>query len=141
MLRPQTSRFLLATFPRVHVRFPVTVVPQRLERGFRPHSNDAPPTERVPDSRLKCSTSTPPSSAPVSNETAGGIGDVPSRIRRWSEGSTIALRHRADALVARLGVSFTRLGGGVNRVTGYDEIEELKRQVVSQGMSFLSFLA
>jgi hypothetical protein len=139
MLRPPTSRFLLATFRRVHVRFPTTVIPRLLETRSHPYSNDAPPTERVPNSRLKYSTSTPPSSsAPVSNETAGGIDDVPSRIRRWSESSTIALRHRADALVARLAVSFTRLGGEVNRVSGYDEIEELKRQVVSQGMSSLS---
>ncbi|KAH9980242.1 Mdm33 family-domain-containing protein, partial [Lactifluus volemus] len=53
-------------------------------------------------------------------------------IRQWSERNTIALRHRADTLVARLAVSFTRLGGEMNKVTGYDEIEELKRQVVSQ---------
>jgi sensitive to high expression protein 9, mitochondrial len=140
MLRPPTSRFLLANFRRAHVRFPVTVIPRLLERSSRPYSNDAPPTESVPNSRLKYSTSTPPSSsAPVFNEAAGRIDDVPSRIRRWSESSTIALRHRADALVARLAVSFTRLGGEVNRVSGYNEIEELKRQVVSQGMSSSSF--
>ncbi|KAH9997850.1 Mdm33 family-domain-containing protein [Russula vinacea] len=31
-----------------------------------------------------------------------------------------------------MATSFTRLGGEINRVTGYDEIETLKRQVVSQ---------
>ncbi|KAI0269856.1 Mdm33 family-domain-containing protein [Gloeopeniophorella convolvens] len=53
-------------------------------------------------------------------------------IRSWSERNAIALRQRTDTLVARLATSFTRLGGEINRVTGYDEIETLKRQVVSQ---------
>ncbi|KAI0250790.1 Mdm33 family-domain-containing protein [Lactifluus subvellereus] len=115
MLRPRTSRFLFVTFPRAHVRFPVTALPPAPERGSRSHSNDPPPAGRVPGSQLN-----------------GGIEDVQSRIRRWSERNSVALRHRADALVERLAVSSTRVGGEINRVTGYDEIEELKRHVVSQ---------
>ncbi|KAI0284003.1 mitochondrial distribution and morphology family 33, partial [Russula aff. rugulosa BPL654] len=53
-------------------------------------------------------------------------------IRRWSEQNSIAFRQRTDSLIARLATSFTRLGGEINKVTGYDEIEALKRQVVSQ---------
>jgi hypothetical protein len=134
MLTLRTSPFLLATFPRPRVRFPVTALPPSLERGSRPHSNDPPPG-RVIESRLKNSPSAPPSSGPVSSEADGRIENVQSKIRQWSERNTIALRHRADTLVARLAVSFTRLGGEMNKVTGYDEIEELKRQVVSQGTS------
>ncbi|KAF8478181.1 mitochondrial distribution and morphology family 33, partial [Russula ochroleuca] len=53
-------------------------------------------------------------------------------IRQWSEKNSIALRQRTDDLITLMATSFTRLGGEINRVTGYDEIETLKRQVVSQ---------
>lgn len=135
MLRPRTSQLLFATFPRAHVRFPVAARLPVPERGSRPHSNDPPPTGRVPDSRLKYSTSTPSSSS----GPGGGIQDVQARIRRWSEINTVVLRRHAVSLVERLAMSFTRVGGEINRVTGYDEIEELKRHVVSQGTSLLCF--
>jgi sensitive to high expression protein 9 len=64
---------------------------------------------------------------------------VQARIRRWSEINTVVLRRHAVSLVERLAMSFTRVGGEINRVTGYDEIEELKRHVVSQGTSLLCF--
>jgi She9 / Mdm33 family len=135
MLRLRTSPFLFATtFPHPRVQFPVTSLPPSLERGSRPHSND-PPLGRVTESRLKNSPSAPPSTGPVSSEADERIENIQSRVRQWSERNTIALRRRADTLVARLAVSFTRLGGEINKVTGYDEIEELKRQVVSQGTS------
>jgi origin recognition complex subunit 2 len=53
--------------------------------------------------------------------------------RRWSEQNFITLRQRTDGLIALMATSFARLGGEVDRLTGYDEIEALKRQVVSQG--------
>ncbi|KAI0300253.1 mitochondrial distribution and morphology family 33, partial [Russula brevipes] len=53
-------------------------------------------------------------------------------IRRWTERNSIAFRQHTDSLIARIAISFSRLGGEINRVTGYDEIETLKRQVVSQ---------
>lgn len=78
------------------------------------------------------STPTPlPSSSPKSR-VPSGVEDMQSIVRRWSERHFIELRQRTDSLVARLATSFTRLGGEINRVTGYDEIESLKRQVVSQ---------
>ena len=54
-------------------------------------------------------------------------------IRGWSERQFIGLRQRTDSLVTHLATSFTSLGGEINRVTGYDKIESLKRQVVLQG--------
>ncbi len=110
MLRPATSRLLLATLPRVHVRFLAITLPLKQDRGSRPlHSN------------------------PASNKARGDIEHAQSVIRRWSEQNSTAFRQHVDSLIARLATSFTRLGGEINRVTGYDEIEALKRQVVSQG--------
>jgi hypothetical protein len=112
MLRPATSRLSLATLPRVHVRFFATTLPLRQDRGSRPLHSDDP-----------------------SSHKAGGGENAQSIIRRWSEQNSIAFRQRTDNLTARLATSFTRLGGEINKVTGYDEIEALKRQVVSQGTS------
>jgi hypothetical protein len=112
MLRSATPRLLLATLPPVHVRFLATTLPLKQDRGSRP-----------------------PHSDPASNKVGGGIEHAQSIIRRWSEQNSIAFRQRADSLVARIATSFTRLGGEINKVSGYDEIEALKRQVVSQGTS------
>lgn len=116
MLRPTTSRLLLTTLPRLHVRLLVTTLPRKqdLDRGSRP-----------------------PHSDPASNEPHGGTEHARTIARRWSEQKFITLRQRTDSLIARMADSFTRLGGEINRVTGYDEIEALKRQVVSQGTFWL----
>ena len=118
MLRPATSRLLLSTLPRVYVRFFATTLPLEQDRGSRP-----------------------PHSDPESNEAGGGVENAQSIIRRWSEKNSIALRQRTDNIIALMATSFTRLGGEINRVTGYDEIETLKRQVVSQGTSGNSTLS
>ncbi|KAH9080519.1 Mdm33 family-domain-containing protein [Lactarius deliciosus] len=91
--------------------------PALLDHSSRLHPND-PPAERASNTCSGHSTSTPsPSSGLKSGEPSGQF---------------IGLRQRTDTLVARLATSFTRLGGEINRVTGYGEIESLKGQVVSQ---------
>ena len=56
-------------------------------------------------------------------------------LREWSEQKAIDLRQRTDAFVAGLAASFAQIGGQLNRVTGYNEIDALKRRVVDQGTS------
>ncbi|KAH9042107.1 Mdm33 family-domain-containing protein [Lactarius pseudohatsudake] len=131
MLRPQAFRILHATFPRVHARFVAATPPALLDPSSRFHPND-PPAERVSNTCSGDSTSTPSPSSGLKSGEPNGVEDVQSKIRRWSEEQFIGLRQRTDTLVARLATSFTRLGGEINRVTGYDEIESLKGQVVSQ---------
>lgn len=58
---------------------------------------------------------------------------VKKRIREWSEQAAIALRNRADDFTAHTKTTFSQLGSELNRVTGYEEIEALKRAVVEQG--------
>ncbi|KAH9480546.1 Sensitive to high expression protein 9-like protein, mitochondrial [Psilocybe cubensis] len=55
---------------------------------------------------------------------------VKTRIREWSEQAAIALRNRADDFTAHTKTRFSQLGSEINRVTGYEEIEALKRSVV-----------
>ena len=58
---------------------------------------------------------------------------VKQRIREWAEQGAIVLRDRADGFTATTKATFSQLGSELNRVTGYEEIEALKRKVVEQG--------
>jgi sensitive to high expression protein 9, mitochondrial len=63
---------------------------------------------------------------------------VKQRIREWAEQGAIVLRDRADGFTATTKATFSQLGSELNRVTGYEEIEALKRKVVEQGRILLS---
>jgi hypothetical protein len=126
MLSIRASRSLFTTLPRVHVRSFAATFPLQQDHGSRPPRSKGPSTENGPESE--------PSSL-SSSDQGGGIEHAQSVIRRWTERNSIAFRQHTDSLIPRMAISFTRLGGEINRVTGYDEIETLKRQVVSQGTS------
>lgn len=49
--------------------------------------------------------------------------------------AAIDIRKRADGFTAITQVLFSELGGHLNRATGYEEIELLKKKVEAQGMS------
>jgi hypothetical protein len=54
--------------------------------------------------------------------------------------TAIGIRKRADGFTAITQVLFSELGGQLNRATGYEEIELLKRKVEAQGMFSLTQL-
>jgi sensitive to high expression protein 9 len=56
------------------------------------------------------------------------------RFRQLSDRSAAAVRRRADDFTAKTASTFSQLGSHLNRVTGYEEIEVLKRRVVEQGV-------
>jgi hypothetical protein len=58
-----------------------------------------------------------------------GLGLITKYIHQWS----MALQHRADNLALARGLVFSRLGSHINRVSGYEAIEALKKNVVEQG--------
>jgi hypothetical protein len=60
--------------------------------------------------------------------------NLSERVREVTAMSAIAMRKRADEFTASAMIAFSRLGGQLNQVTGYDEIEALKRRVKEQGM-------
>jgi len=105
--------------------------PVSLDHNSRIHLID-PSAERASNISSENSPTTPLPSSSLKSREPSDVEDMQSIIRSWSERHFIGLRQRTDSLVARLATSFTRLGGEINRVTGYDEIESLKRQVVSQ---------
>ena len=59
---------------------------------------------------------------------------VKQRLRSWTEQAAITLRVKADDFTASTKTTFSQLGSELNRVTGYDEIEVLKRGIVEQGI-------
>ncbi|KAF8558372.1 hypothetical protein OG21DRAFT_1366450, partial [Imleria badia] len=55
-----------------------------------------------------------------------------SRLREWGVLASSSLRQRANNFSKNATTSFSHLGLHLNRVTGYEEIDALKRQVVEQ---------
>jgi sensitive to high expression protein 9, mitochondrial len=78
--------------------------------------------------------SKPQSTTPRETLASYDLPIVKQRIRKWTEQATIALRNRADDFTANTKTTFSQLGSQLNRVTGYEEIEALKRGVVEQGV-------
>ncbi|KAG6831655.1 hypothetical protein H0H87_004605 [Tephrocybe sp. NHM501043] len=56
------------------------------------------------------------------------------RLRGWRDETVVTFRIWADGFTAKSKVTFSQLGSELNRVTGYEVIEGLKREVVEQGV-------
>lgn len=70
-------------------------------------------------------------------DTAAGnidLDKVKEKLRLWTEDVAIALRERGDRYTAAAAVTFAQLGRELNKVTGYQQIEKLKGEVVEQGV-------
>lgn len=59
---------------------------------------------------------------------------IRSRLRDWGVLASTSVRRQADQFSKKATTSFSHLGLHLNRATGYEEIEALKRQVVEQGI-------
>ena len=78
-----------------------------------------------------------PSEHPSSKLRKGGTFDLDTlrtRFRQLSDRSAVTVRRRTDDFTAKAASTFSQLGSHLNRVTGYEEIEALKKQVVDQGL-------
>ncbi|KAJ6466420.1 Mdm33 family-domain-containing protein [Mycena sanguinolenta] len=58
--------------------------------------------------------------------------ELKERVRQWTEQGAIAVRTRADEFTTNTRTALSQLGLRLNKITGYEEIEALKRQVVEQ---------
>ncbi|KAF8073664.1 sensitive to high expression protein 9 [Lyophyllum atratum] len=54
------------------------------------------------------------------------------RLREWTDQAALSFRARADDFTAKSKATFSQLGSELNKVTGYEAIEALKRDVVEQ---------
>lgn len=64
---------------------------------------------------------------------------VKQHVQAWTAQASIAIRNGADEFTAATRTTFSQLGSQLNHVTGYEEIEALKRGVVEQGV-FIYFI-
>lgn len=103
-----------------------------------------------PASSLDASAfSTLPTSEPIPNASSASpsldvgptgpskeaeMENVKKMIREWTERTAIQVRKQADAYTSKAVKTFSQLGAELNKVTGYEEIETLKKRVVAQGM-------
>ena len=81
-----------------------------------------------------------PESSESSSLSSHNAEIVKQQIREWTEQAATVLRNRADGFTAATKTAFSQLGSELNRVTGYEEIEALKRGVVEQGRIFFIFI-
>ncbi|EMD39999.1 hypothetical protein CERSUDRAFT_45774 [Gelatoporia subvermispora B] len=103
-------------------------------------SHSHPPTPpKEPESQQRNADAQPEQSPSVEQPTREPVREpqdnnhlqldaVKERLRSWSENAGIQLRQRADDWTARVATTFSHLGSELNKVTGYGEIEALKRQ-------------
>ncbi|KAF5382721.1 hypothetical protein D9615_002831 [Tricholomella constricta] len=68
----------------------------------------------------------------VSSVSQYDLDLVKQRLREWTDEAALTFRARADDFTARSKTTFSQLGSQLNKVTGYEVIEALKRDVVQQ---------
>ncbi|ESK85002.1 mitochondrial inner membrane protein [Moniliophthora roreri MCA 2997] len=93
-----------------------------------PSSNSASPSTNTPEDRTFSDHST----SPNRTSTFLDLNTLRDNFRKWSDEAAINFRQKADDFTGSTKVTFSQLGSQLNKVTGYDEIEALKRQVVEQ---------
>ncbi|EKM51473.1 uncharacterized protein PHACADRAFT_212117 [Phanerochaete carnosa HHB-10118-sp] len=121
---PCYSRHSSPDFPEA-----VLVLP-RLASRFQPtHLLDIPCDAPPPQSQENARSSSD-SSAQLPKVL--GVEEVKEKLRSWTESAAATIRDRADRYTAVAATTFGQLGRELNKVTGYGEIESLKRQVAEQ---------
>ncbi|CCM01901.1 uncharacterized protein FIBRA_03972 [Fibroporia radiculosa] len=92
-----------------------------------PHASSSSPLPGFqPDSAPR------PESKQANKVDAISLENMKDRFREILEGTGTSLRQRIDIYTASLAVTFSQLGAEINKVTGYGEIEVLKRKVAEQ---------
>ena len=139
-LRPLPLQRQLSTSPSLWniSRPPTTESIRELSPSQFPDPSDvikssSPPAPEPTNSKIPKSSESP-SHSPYDIEI------VKQRMRAWREQAAIVLRSRADDFTASTKATFSQLGSELNRVTGYEAIEALKRGVAEQGRFYLCFL-
>lgn len=123
----------LSTTPRLVPVHPAFRTQLRLNS-----TNPPPPTPKT-SNETEPGPSQPNRSEKITSSNVDAIAEVRERVQQWSTRTATAVRQQIDQYTANLARSFSQLGKEINKVTGYGEIEELKRLVVAQGELGVSF--
>ncbi|KAF9454824.1 hypothetical protein P691DRAFT_804184 [Macrolepiota fuliginosa MF-IS2] len=99
-------------------------------------SAESTPTPSAVSSSAKTSTPAPDATSDKPDSwkdlSAYDLEVVKQRIRDWTDQAAITLRERADDFTVQTKTTFSQLGAHLNKVTGYEGIDALKREVVDQ---------
>ncbi|KAH9841502.1 Mdm33 family-domain-containing protein [Rhodofomes roseus] len=93
-------------------------------------TNAAPPPK--PSDETQPGPSQPREQEKIASSNVDAIAEVRERVQQWTTHTATAARRRIDQFTADVARSFSQLGKEINKATGYGEIEELKRRVVTQ---------
>jgi sensitive to high expression protein 9, mitochondrial len=102
------------------------------------HDRGVPDRDRADRDVSSCSSSSSQIRAAAQSprpDSYFALNSVKNILEEWTGTAAVAIRKRADSFTSRTQSTFSELGSQMNRVTGYEEIEALKRQVVQQGGS------
>lgn len=115
---------------------PLTAPSPKLQEPLLPESPPTASSPSSPQSTLKFDAA---SDKPDSWKELSpyDLDLVKQRIRDWTDQAAITFRERADGFTAQTKTRFSQLGAELNRMTGYEEIEVLKKDVVEQGLCFV----
>ena len=105
-----------------------------LENRPSPPSSSEPPTATSDGTLPQNSLSTSDGPNADNPGPTYNLDFVKQRLREWSGQTAITIRNRADDFTANTKTTLSQLGLHLNKVTGYEDIESLKRDVVDQGV-------
>ncbi|KAK0487636.1 Mdm33 family-domain-containing protein [Armillaria novae-zelandiae] len=95
-------------------------------KSAQPPSPGSTPPRHEPESSEPAKEPLDPSSSKA--EPPIDLQQVKNRLVEWSDQAAITLRTKADDFTETTKSTFSQLGAQLNKVTGYEEIEVLKRQ-------------
>ncbi|KZT73847.1 hypothetical protein DAEQUDRAFT_661330 [Daedalea quercina L-15889] len=98
---------------------------------LRLNSTQSPPPPK-PSEEAQPGPSQPKEHEKITSHGVDAIAEVRARVQQWSTRTATVIRERIDRHTADLARTFSQLGKEVNKMTGYGEIEELKRRVAAQ---------
>ncbi|KAJ6557234.1 Mdm33 family-domain-containing protein [Mycena vulgaris] len=120
--------------PLVARHLSVSAASQNVTRTLPPDNEpreEPPLAEPSTSSETVSSTRPQLSSEPVASSSKQ-TSELKDRLRKWTDNTAIAVRGRADEFTSTTKTTLSQLGFQLNKMTGYEEIEALKRRVVEQ---------
>lgn len=118
--------------PLVARRLPAPLFKRNVVRSVPPDPEPQVAQPVVEESPSEA-TQPPLAEEPLASSSRPG-SELKERIRQWTDKSAIVVRTRADEFTSSTKSTLSQLGLHLNKMTGYEEIEALKRQVVEQGV-------
>ncbi|KAI0657351.1 Mdm33 family-domain-containing protein [Cubamyces menziesii] len=95
-------------------------------------SSPSAPSSTHPSSPSSSSSSTSESKLEPPQSSADKLAEVKAHLHEIAHEAVRRMRTRGDQFTVNVARTFAQLGSELNRVTGYEEIEALKRRVVEQ---------